>query len=477
MGYVRIGLAAVVALLLAAPSAFAGQASIEGATLVYTDTPGAARSVTWARDSSSIAITESTRDVGQTVVPTAGAGCTIYQPNTGTATYVCSAAGVTDVHIDLGDGDDAAEATPGSAFANPVRYFDDTNFPVSVIGGDGKDEITGGEATDTLDGGPGDDQLFGNRDARTSDTPDKPALDTIIGGPGNDTIGAGKSIDGGDGNDMIYGSNSGSTIAGGGGDDSINGGGKADSIDGGAGNDTILSSDGGDTVAAGDGNDSVDTGDGNDTIDGGPGADTVDAGGGQDTVGGGDGPDKLDGGPGADRYAAGDGNDTIAALDDASDVIDCGAGEDTVTGWDRGKDKAVPRESCEHVPAGGLAQRGSFVLGYEKAARTGRMKVRFRCVDCESLRVALAGWQFWFVPNKPGFVLGAGCPPGRTVNLKRTTLDQFDGTLALTPCQRSSLKRALGQVRRGRARFRRFDFLVTTEGGRTTGQMYIGGRP
>src|SRR4051812_47348297 len=109
---------ALAAGLLAAPAAHAGTAAVQGSTVVYTDDPGAARTVNWARDGSSIAISEATRDTGK-VTATAGAGCVVDKRNDFSATYVCSADGVTGVRIELGDGDDQAEASGTSAFAPP----------------------------------------------------------------------------------------------------------------------------------------------------------------------------------------------------------------------------------------------------------------------------------------------------------------------------------------------------------------------
>ncbi|MEA2663265.1 MAG: hypothetical protein QOI11_209, partial [Candidatus Eremiobacteraeota bacterium] len=109
-------LAALLLALAAAPAANAGQASVQGTTVVYTDSPGDSRAISWARDSGSIAITETLRDVGSKVSPTAGAGCTAYQPNNATATYVCTGDGLADVRIELGDGNDSAEAAQTSAF-------------------------------------------------------------------------------------------------------------------------------------------------------------------------------------------------------------------------------------------------------------------------------------------------------------------------------------------------------------------------
>jgi Ca2+-binding RTX toxin-like protein len=75
----------------------------------------------------------------------------------------------------------------------------------------------------TMQGGPGDDDLFGNRGS-----------DSIGGGAGDD------SIDGGGGNDSLRGGAGGDTLAGGSGIDLLNGDAGRDRITGGGGTDFSL---------------------------------------------------------------------------------------------------------------------------------------------------------------------------------------------------------------------------------------------
>ena len=139
--------------------------------------------------------------------------------------------------------------TPGAAQVNsPLRVvvtFEDeggtTEQVISDVtgvvgmvsaGGNGPDLIMGTEGADRIDGGNGADTIFGNG-----------GDDSLTGGTGND------SLSGGEGNDTLLGGNGADTLIGGPGDDVI---------DGGNGNDAII----------------WNVGDGHDVINGGNGTDT-----------------------------------------------------------------------------------------------------------------------------------------------------------------------------------------------------------
>jgi len=106
-------------------------------------------------------------------------------------------------------------------------------------------------------------------------------------------------IDGGNGKDLIIGSDGSETLNGGDGNDIINAGNGNNIIDGGSNNDTITTGDGNNTIDGGDGVDTITAGAGNDIIDGGNDSDTIDAGAGNDSVTYGIG-DSIDGGDGLD---------------------------------------------------------------------------------------------------------------------------------------------------------------------------------
>ena len=183
-----------------------------------------------------------------------------------------------------------------------------------VDGGNEADLIYGGAGNDTLDGGGlvdgGGDTLFGGAGSDIM-SGGAGGADLLYGDAGNDTLSGGLDVDtlyGGDGNDLIYGS------------ESISASGAADRVFGGAGNDTIFANSAA-TAAVGS---TLDGGDGADVITGSFAADTIAGGLGGDTLYGGDGADLINGDEGADLIYGGAG----------SDQINFGAGDNTIFGGD-----------------------------------------------------------------------------------------------------------------------------------------------
>jgi Ca2+-binding RTX toxin-like protein len=214
-----------------------------------------------------------------------------------------------------------------------------TAFPmlttITVDAGDGEDLITGSDAfAESLAGGDGHD--------------------TIIGNSGNDTL------DGGDGDDSLLG------LAG---DDSLVGGNGADTLEGEAGDDTLSGGDGNDSILAAAGDDSVNGGQGADVIDGSTGDDSISGGEGNDTISGDVGNDTIFGGADNDSILAGDGDDSVngdgghdeifgeAGLDDLSgddgnDTISGGDDEDRIIGND-GDDSLLGDDASDTIIGGG----------------------------------------------------------------------------------------------------------------------------
>lgn len=179
---------------------------------------------------------------------------------------------------DLLDGDNEADA---SVTGNDTLH-----------GGDGSDELHGRAGADVLFGETGDDRLFGGTGG-----------DDLSGGVGID------DLDGGEGRDYLFGDDGYITRAAG----SSNAEnvvfsedvGAADRIQGGAGDDVIYGEGGDDELRGGDGQDLVYGNAGNDTLDGEAGNDTLRGNGGDDTMRGGPNDDNMEGNAGADSIAGG----------------------------------------------------------------------------------------------------------------------------------------------------------------------------
>ncbi|MBT0773608.1 hypothetical protein KIH74_31985 [Kineosporia sp. J2-2] len=165
----------------------------------------------------------------------------------------------------LGDKNDSVR------FVNPT---DDTYSPDEWFLGLGNDTYT---SPDThLDGGKiyggtGNDKITVGRAGGD--------LTGVHGDKGNDTIrvtkGEAWNIDGGAGNDTIYGGAGQDDLAGGDGNDLIHGGSGRDEITGGRGDDRLYGDAGADTIYGNSGNDKLYGGTGTDTLLGGPGKDVI----------------------------------------------------------------------------------------------------------------------------------------------------------------------------------------------------------
>ncbi|MGB8690675.1 MAG: calcium-binding protein, partial [Microcoleus sp.] len=232
----------------------------------------------------------------------------------------------------------------GYNFSTPVLFTGNADVN-NVTGTDLADILNGGAGADIFNGGAGNDTIIGGF-----------ASDTILGGADNDSLSGIFSLgSGGDGNDTIiasgnFGTNPASiTLEGGLGNDSLFGSsnpGVTNFMNGGAGNDTIIFGSTGDKligdfagddfisyssvsftfgsttniitdtlgnnfIDGGNGTDVFTTGDGNDVLFGREGDDTLNAGGGNDTLFGDVGNDYLIGGDGNDSLAGGAGADTL----------------------------------------------------------------------------------------------------------------------------------------------------------------------
>lgn len=475
-------LAAALALLtvpfgLAANGASASTAEVRGDTVVYTDSPESETLVSWARDGESIVVDEYAPGGGS---PLPGPGCAVERRSAAVASYLCSGPGVGSLRLELGNADDTGKPIAGGlAVFHNEKAYDDVNFPVTVLGGDGKDRLTGGPLADRVEGGAGDDTL------RSLPPPpgsseinlDAPAADVLIGDAGNDSVTGSGTLEGGAGNDELQAplEVEGAVLDGGSGNDSLQAGGGPDTLAGADGTDHLIGEAGNDQLDGGEGKDELEGSGGDDRLVGGPGPDTLGGEGGRDVLDGGAAADELTGGKEKDSFLAGIGDDVLFARDGVAEELACGDGRDQIRDWDRGKDRSVPGAACESVPlppnAFKVVAGQSRVTGYASAPRRGTLQVQIKCIACGRLRVALSTWQFL---KGPRFAIGANCPSGKPVTLAARR-NVYTGTVRLTGCQRASLRRHVADERRGELRLRHFTFDFTGSGSR--GYVNLRGRP
>jgi Ca2+-binding RTX toxin-like protein len=184
---------------------------------------------------------------------------------------------------------------------------------------------------DFLDGGAGNDTVFGEG-----------GDDVVLGGEGADTLHGDASylpgalhgadfLDGGAGDDILLAHAGDDRLHGGPGNDSLDGDKGDDSLDGGADNDTLAGGEGADTLIGRGGNDTLAGGEGADNLRGDEGDDVVLGEAGDDVLNGGRGVDQLDGGAGNDTLYGGAGEDVLVG-GEGDDLIDGGPGIDIVRG-------------------------------------------------------------------------------------------------------------------------------------------------
>jgi Ca2+-binding RTX toxin-like protein len=173
---------------------------------------------------------------------------------------------------------------------------------------------------DVLDGGSGNDLIYGEagNDSLTGGT----GSDQLYGGDGNDTLRLGVDANadlayGGDGNDTILTENTSGTVT-----DTVYGDGGADAITGGSGIDLIYGGTGNDALIGGAGNDTLHGDADDDNLAGGDGTDQLFGGSGADTLTGGNGNDGMEGGTGSDRFVLDDnhGSDAVTGGEDSGDI-------------------------------------------------------------------------------------------------------------------------------------------------------------
>ena len=196
-----------------------------------------------------------------------------------------------------------------------------------LIAGDGNDSVWGGDGNDDLYGEPGNDRLYGENGDDTL-FGDK-GIDILVGGNGNDTL------QGENDNDVLIGDGQGdgtdglqSII-----EKAVNAETFRDFLD--LKSPEELESYMSKFETENDGNDTLEGGDGNDLLFGMGGNDQLDGGDGNDLLFGGSGDDYIDGGEGRDTIYAGDGNDIIV-YDSNDYLVSGGSGIDFMVSDDSG---------------------------------------------------------------------------------------------------------------------------------------------
>jgi hypothetical protein len=285
--------ALLAAMLVAAPSAYAGNGTVSrsGTTLTVQFAAGDVEDTLFivgtGGGAGKIELDENTPDVIERTTLTALPGSLCTQdpaPNDDDVTCNVGGDSTTRLVVRFGGGGDFNEV---QQFAVPVT--------LELHGDDGDDRgLWGSERDDIIDGGAGDDELDGF---------------------GGDDV-----MNGGAGDDILSGQGETDDIHGGTGFDEVDFSGAPLSVrvtlddvadDGPAGDDDNVHSDVEDVSATG----------GNDVIKGSPGG---------NSIFGLSGDDVIDGGAGADIFDAGDGDDVVTSRDGIAELVDCGDGNDRV---------------------------------------------------------------------------------------------------------------------------------------------------
>ncbi|SJM93542.1 DUF4347 domain-containing protein [Crenothrix polyspora] len=193
-------------------------------------------------------------------------------------------------------------------------------------GGAGVDKLIGGFGNDTLKGNFGDDKLYGG--AGNDNLQGGTGIDELHGGdenPNNDIYAkelewfhnAGDRLDGGFGDDTLYGDKGQDYLRGGAGKDVLYGGEDGDYLNGDAGDDALFGDAGDDFITDNDGSNAFYGGDGNDVI------------GGTGDQNGGEGNDSLSGIGNGFTLDGGDGDDILFS-DATNSTLIGGAGNDRI---------------------------------------------------------------------------------------------------------------------------------------------------
>ena len=330
---VVVGLFAVGALALSAP-AFAGSGGLTSvASFDFAGGP--------ENDNVTVAATGALLELTDTAaVPTLTSTAALLGCMVSGHTISCPAAGVSDVTLEGGGGDDRLTIDPTVGTSSSVSS-------IELQGNAGNDVLTNNSSVSTtvdysaaaagvvVDLGSGvvsqDGDGFQDTLANIENVNGSAQGDTITG-DGNDNV-----INGGGGADMLVGGGGNDEISGGNGNDFLVGNGGNDLLDGGSGIDTVDYSaaaagvvvDLGSGVVSQDGDGFQDTLANIENVNGSAQGDTITGDGNDNVINGGGGADMLVGGGGNDEISGGNGNDFLVG-NGGNDLLDGGSGIDTV---------------------------------------------------------------------------------------------------------------------------------------------------
>jgi hypothetical protein len=204
-----------------------------------------------------------------------------------------------------------------------LQVSGELSIPASIDGGGGDDAIWGGSGNDTIV------DLLGVNEIHAGQ-----GNDSVTVGDGDNRIwtdGGNDEVSAGDGDNEIRAGRGSNVITVGHGANRIWTDGGADLITAGDGDNEIHAGGVADVVAVGDGANRIWTGSGDDTITTGDGDNEIHAGSGNDVISTGSGNDRIWSDGGDDRIDAGGGNDVIEA-GAGNDLVRAGAGNDRVQG-------------------------------------------------------------------------------------------------------------------------------------------------
>ncbi|WP_427501722.1 S8 family serine peptidase (plasmid) [Methylomonas sp. MED-D] len=192
---------------------------------------------------------------------------------------------------------------------------------LTIDGGAGNDVIFGLAGGNTFRGGNGNDRIASISDRLGATN----TADTLMGGSGNDTL------TGGNGDDWLWGGENDDSLNGGAGHDHLYGDAGYNVLDGGSGNDELVGGNDGNKLSGGDGNDQLHGGLGQDTLLGDEGDDWLWGGANNDILFGGNGEDHLYGEAGFNSLNGGAGNDELIGGNDGNSLLG-EDGNDTLIG-------------------------------------------------------------------------------------------------------------------------------------------------